>query len=565
MKDENFSQYENHIDSLISQYKTQLDSIKTNRHIKFNGSSNSFASENLNNLKNVNNLLPSESQSSKITLLSKHLKYQEESPINNKVFTSKFIDESYSIVSQKNSSRNNSPINNKIKKNAGKVKSSVSLQNKFNLVSEENAKLQEKINELGIELTNYEELNKKYESIQREVLKLNSIECTQKEEIKNTQTQYDTEINKIKTKLQDLENYYEDVIKSKDHEIEVLNKKLNLFIDRLENDSNQTSENNNVISYSEQIFLDNENKNKIIQLLTIFFKRNYKYLDQESSDNKGSFPRIDWSALEIKDFEYTFISFEKFIHKLLKDNTDLVRHFHENKDQITFRGDNEKIKKLNQAIEDLKIENNLLKNQLNNLLETQKKCSENKKQRKTPVNQIFNESGPELKNRVKFVNNFDSETEKSEKNKKKKNKKKKDKEKETDRSLDYVINKRPIIKPIKYEQENTNISNSIPCNTTKKELFINNESVNMPLQNCLSSRINLHTIQHVKETTNIDKESDSINTELKQLEKLKSKIKDLENKIGEINKDEKEKKIIDSLREFRNRNMSPIYSNISNI
>jgi flagellar motility protein MotE (MotC chaperone) len=72
-------------------------------------------------------------------------------------------------------------------------------------------------------------------------------------------------------------------------------------------------------------------------------------------------------------------------------------------------------------------------------------------------------------------------------------------------------------------------------------------------------------IINLKETTNIDKESDSINTELKQLEKLKSKIKDLENKIGEINKDEKEKKIIDSLREFRNRNMSPIYSNISNI
>jgi hypothetical protein len=46
------------------------------------------------------------------------------------------------------------------------------------------------------------------------------------------------------------------------------------------------------------------------------------------------------------------------------------------------------------------------------------------------------------------------------------------------------------------------------------------------------------------------------NNELEKLEVLKNKIKQLESKISEINKDEKEKKIIDSLREFRHRNIS---------
>jgi hypothetical protein len=558
MKDENFSQYENHIDSLISQYKTQLESIKTSRQNKFNGNSNSFVCADLNNINNLNSIRPSESQSSKITLISKQIKHVEESPINNRASTSKFIDESYSIVSQKNTSPNNSPKNSKIIKNAGKVTSSVSLQNKLNYVNEENEKLQEKINELSKELETKEEINKKCENLQNEVKKLNSIESALKEEIEKRQNQYDTEIEKIKNRLQDLDNYYDGVVKSKDHEIEILNNKIILLTERIENDSNHVPIHDHIHSHNEENFLENENKNKIIQLLTIFFKRNFKYLDQEVTSTTGNYIQPDWSALEIKDFECTFISFEKFIHKLLKDNTDLLRHLNENKEQISFRENNPKIKKLNQAIEDLKVENNLLKNQMNNLLESQKKAVENKKSKK--VNYSFTESGGDTKNRVNYANNLDSENENSEKKIKKKNKKKK--EKENNRSIDHIIPKRPIIKPIKNDQEN--ISTSIPVSRTMKEQSRNNEIKTLSVQPSFSSRINLNTIQQVTQTTNIEKESDSINTELKQLEKLKSKIKDLENKIGEINKDEKEKKIIDSLREFRNRNMSPISNNVNN-
>jgi hypothetical protein len=49
-----------------------------------------------------------------------------------------------------------------------------------------------------------------------------------------------------------------------------------------------------------------------------------------------------------------------------------------------------------------------------------------------------------------------------------------------------------------------------------------------------------------------------------QLERLKNKIKDLESKIGEINKDDKDKRIIDSLREFRKKNISPNRNNENN-
>ena len=57
----------------------------------------------------------------------------------------------------------------------------------------------------------------------------------------------------------------------------------------------------------------------------------------------------------------------------------------------------------------------------------------------------------------------------------------------------------------------------------------------------------------------------SINKDFKMLDYLKNKIKDLESNIGEINNgkkyflnflDDKEKKIIDSLREYRAKNMS---------
>lgn len=167
------------------------------------------------------------------------------------------------------------------------------------------------------------------------------------------------------------------------------------------------------------------------------------------------------------------------------------------------------------------------RNQLNNLTEQLNKPKENKTKNKNKKKSKSSNKITEENKRNESANNSYQKDEKVNYN--------------SNNLTTTTVNKRPIFSSNSYF--NKAPQSDISLKTYKSPLLPNNQNIQpeKPL------------IQ-----TDYQKESHSeFNHDFQQLEKLKNKIKDLENKIGEINKDDKEKKIIDSLREFRKRNISP--------
>lgn len=118
------------------------------------------------------------------------------------------------------------------------------------------------------------------------------------------------------------------------------------------------------------------------------------------------------------------------------------------------------------------------------------------------------------------------------------------------------------------KNENENELNELLCNNSNnrskneaeiRELMRNNSShkniIFIQPNNHINNQIS-HYNPHINAHNNYDTNEIqvNINSEIKQLELLKNKIKELESKIGEINNDNKERLIIDSLKDFRNRN-----------
>lgn len=96
------------------------------------------------------------------------------------------------------------------------------------------------------------------------------------------------------------------------------------------------------------------------------------------------------------------------------------------------------------------------------------------------------------------------------------------------------------------KKKKTNSSQS-----TKKiglNLSINNSVVQ---EDYLSSHVKIEKTNELNFTRSKASKQFKVKTDITQLEKLKSKIRELENKIGEINKDQKEKEIIESIKDYR--------------
>lgn len=526
LDEKNFNEYESHLDSLINQYKSQLENIKNNRQNKsiLNG----------RNIHSDLSTITVDNKSSKSNILSN-------SPSKTSIHSN-----------QKKSSQNlledriiNLNNNNKPQINQSQISMTSNLTNfnqKMSTLTEENLKLNRKITELSKQVENKEELLIKCERLQSELNKSANSEVILKQEkqelelkinelenkihkLNNRETVFDQDMERMNEKIKDVEKYFEELMRNKDEEVEYLNKKVN--------DCN--GENNKRII--------------VIQKLNSFLKKTMKHMHDKSLQYTYE------ENMKISDYENCFNLIEQFIGKIMQDNSDLVRHLNKVISRNEAEEESVKVKKLNLTIDDLRVENSLLKSQLSNLIDNNKKTINNSSHKSTLSH---NNS-----NKKVLISPPESETERKEKKKKKQHQKKKKVEdtsgynsevseyEKSNRS--YVSNldskrKRPIFSPLpsaKLVKENY-IANPIsPSNDAVNMLSPSNQQFNF-----VKNQIN--NVEN--ESKGRDQESGH---EIFQLEKLKNKIKELESKIGEINKDEKEKQIIDSLREYRNRNISP--------
>lgn len=343
----------------------------------------------------------------------------------------------------------------------------------FNYVYEENEKLKKKVLALTMELENKEELKVRNENLQKEINKLITAELNlQREKSELISKLKNEEVSSNNAQLKNIQNYYEEKINSRDQDIYYLKSKIN----------------------------EDTSKKNILNNLIVFIKKNMKLLD-----NNKKFENVILENYNSDDFENLLREIDILISTLINDNTDLVKRFSSSE----FSNDlveSLKIKKLNILIDDLKIENSLLKNQINNLLKENSNYNANN-------NNKIKQKVPDNKDKVEHTTKIN-----------KKKKISKDTSFSNNISESFTKNKPPLAKQnsVKFIHQRTKTENNLKL--TK-----------------------IHDIN----------ETEGLTSELNQLEELKRKIKDLESKIGEINKDEKEKRIVDSLRDFRVRNMSP--------
>lgn len=137
---------------------------------------------------------------------------------------------------------------------------------------------------------------------------------------------YDDEIKNMNSKIADVERHYEDVIREKEEEIAYVNKKLN-------NTDNDMTRNN-----------------IIIEKLTDFINKNLKYLTNKEDDHN-----YNNSSFKLAEIEGFLSNIDKFIQRIINDNRVLMNKLNE------FNEEKTNTKKVNEMINDLKVENTLLK------------------------------------------------------------------------------------------------------------------------------------------------------------------------------------------------------------
>jgi len=628
MKD-GFCEYESHIDNLINQYKSQLDKIKQNRENKEKDNTNRMQIKNstlqennsfqindshsiiLGNTKHQINLkndstdylrrkTPEESFHS-----AKIVHHKDENFNKNAFFEDK--EKKYEIFNHKehlNKLNTHCLIPNEIER-----QESAEINKKLSTLNEENLRLNRKITELIKNNEKVEELMTRNDRLKCELNNLIESESKLKRELADSYARYDLlekrskmleelelkyneDNSKLKYKLKEVESFYEHKIKNENEQVYIVNNKLN----------EQEKE--------------MEDYKHILEKFNLFIKNNLRHFKDEinirEEDIEGK------CILKNSEYDLCFASIEKFINKLKYDNTELVKYINKklNKNHKEDKEYLNKIQNLNEKINDLKLENSILKNQLNNLIEEQNPSRRvesirviendynsevNIKRKKKVYKESFekntssNSYNPsraltplkaltvktvknnKKNNAVKIMDdsqsNYDSEVSTSKGGQRSQSKNKK---------ISHFPQKKRIESASEYENVAQTQSKNLHYNTLTPIQFYNQDNDKefhnksySPKRGLISKNeegthinqsnndgINISTYPDMRSHKEVHGEF-TLSKDLSQLEGLKYKIKELESKILEINKDDKEKQIIDSIREYRNRNItSPEKNNI---